>query len=129
MRKVAMVLAAGLLAAAVGWSAMPAGASAPAKDTKFCKATSKLTDQIDALPANANGIDKKAAAKTAKTIKVAANSAPPKVKKAMLVFVRVYQRVAKGDALTSILADNGLDFAKAASTFGAYFVKNCVKTP
>lgn len=129
MRKVAMVIAAGLLTASVGWPAMPAGASAPAKDTKFCKANAKLADEIDALPADTNGIDKKAAAKTAKSIRAAAETAPPKVRKAMRTLASVYQRVADGDSITQIIADKAIAFAKAASTYGTYYVKNCVKVP
>ena len=129
MRKIAMLVAAGLLMASVGAAALPAGASAPAKDSKFCSAAKKLPSETDALPANTKGIDKKAAIKTANKIDAAANLAPTKVKKALKTLAKVYRRVGKGDALTDIIADNGIDFAKAASTFGAYFVKNCLKTP
>lgn len=119
----ATVLTGGLIGAA------PVGASVGTKDKKFCTAVKKLPSSVDALPAGTEGVDKKAAAKTAKSIRTAAKSAPRKVRKAMNTMADLYQRLANGDSITEVLSEDTIDFAKAAATFTVYFTKNCVDIP
>ena len=119
----ASVLTGGLVGAA------PVGASVGAKDKKFCTAVKKLPSAVDALPADTEGVDKKAAAKTATAIRTAARSAPRKVRKAMNTMADLYRRLADGDSITEVLSEDTIDFAKAAATFTVYFTKNCVDLP
>jgi hypothetical protein len=125
MRKLAAVVTMVALTAGVGLVAAPAGASAPAKNTKFCKALSSASDNIDALPTSGTSVNKKQAAATAKAIRKAAKSAPPKIKSALNTLADAYQRLADGDSIIDVIASDGLDYAKALGTFGKYYAKNC----
>jgi hypothetical protein len=129
MRKLGAMVATAGLAAGMVLAAAPAGASVPAKNTKFCKAISNQSENIDALPTSGTSINKKQAAVTAKALRKAAKSAPPKVKDALNTIADAYSRLADGDSIVDVLASDGLDYAKALGTFGKYYAKNCVDLP
>lgn len=129
MRKLAAMVAMVTLAAGTCLIAAPAGASVAAKNTKLCKALSDASDNIDVLPTSGTSINKKQAAATASALRKAARSAPPKVKDAINTLADAYKRLGNGDSIVEVLADDGLDYAKALGTFGKYYAKNCVNLP
>src|SRR5947208_9287873 len=79
MGRARIILAAVLAAAALAVLAGPASASAPAANTKFCKAAAKIGNT-----SSSSSPDLAKLKTTASQFKTAAKSAPPKVKKAML---------------------------------------------
>jgi len=129
MRRFAAVAGAALLAVTAISSFASAGASVPVKDAKFCAAVAKLGEEIDALPADTEGIDEAAARKSAKAIRKAAKSAPKKVRKAMNVIAGTYDRLADGDSIADVIAEDAGDFAKASAIYGIYYAKNCIELP
>lgn len=129
MRKFAAVVTMATLAVGTALIAAPAGASVAAKNTKFCNTVKGVIDQIDVLPTAGTSIDRKEAASTAKALRKAAKSAPPKIKSAINKIANVYRDLGNGDSIIDVLTSSGLDALTASVTVGKYYAKNCTNLP
>ena len=112
MRKAAALLVSTVLVAGVGLAAVSsAGASVPAKTSKFCKAVKK-TDYEDI----GNPLSKKNAAKVEKQLNRLADSASGKTQDAIETLSQAYGDIADGDKPSDVFSDG--DVISALGTFG-----------
>jgi hypothetical protein len=103
----------------------PSPTVSTSKLAKFCAAVGNISDEVD----SAKGATDTSGAKALESsIKSAAKTAPTtSVKNAMNTMANFYGGLAglsKGDATAKAIAGSA-NYAKAASTFTTYYVKNC----
>ncbi len=117
MRKAAALLVSTVLVSGVALAAVsPAGASTPAKTSKFCKAVKK-TDYENL----GNPLSKKSSAKVEKQLNRLEDSAKGKRKKAIETLSDAYGKIADGDKLSEVYSDG--DVISALGTFGLAVAK------
>ena len=122
MARLRIVFAAVLAVSALAALAVPASASVPAANTKFCNAVKKIGDTSGSQPTKVQ------AKKLIRQFKTAAKSAPAKVKSAISKITKYLDVIATGDVST--LADlaksgNYQDYTKAITTYSTYIATNC----
>jgi hypothetical protein len=117
MRRIAPLLVTAALVLGVGAVAVaaPAGASAPAKTSRFCKALKNFN-----LPDVSGNVNKATAAKAAKQLQKLATKATGKVKQATKTLASGLQDIADGGKPQDLLTG---DYIKAAGTFSLAAVK------
>jgi|GEM_PF-6039506 len=115
MRRIAPLLVTAALVLGVGAVAAPAGASAPAKTSRFCKALKNFN-----LPDVSGNVNKSTAAKAAKELRKLASKATGKVKQATKTLASALQDIADGGKPQDLLTG---DYIKAAGTFSLAAVK------
>ena len=127
MSRVRIVLAAVLAVSALAVMAVPASASVPAANAKFCKAYEKIgSGSNDGSTVNPS---------TAKTnyarFKAAAKYAPPKVKKAGEQIASVLNKVSKfsptnaSDLTKFYTSSDFKNYGKSITTFFLYATQQC----
>jgi hypothetical protein len=112
-----------VLVALLGLILAASGASAKT-NTKFCDAVNNISNDIESGP---NIGDSEGLKSTANAIKNAAKSAPGSIKSAMNTMAGLYSSISgasKAEAAAK-LATGLTNYAKAASKFTKYYVKNC----
>ena len=127
MARVRIVLAAVLAVSALAVMAVPASASVPAANVKFCKAYEKIgsgsNDGSTVNPATAKASYAK--------FKAAAKHAPPKVKKAGEQIASVLNKVSKfsptdpSDLTMFYTSSDFRNYGKAITTFFLYATQQC----
>jgi hypothetical protein len=120
MRKVAIVTLSVAVAAGLGVTAAPGGASVAGRNTRFCRAISAFSGSTDIT-----GVTSENAAKFAKALKNAGKVAPRKVRKAMNTLAGIYRRIADGDSPAKVLGESSSSLVSAVTTYGTYFVRQC----
>lgn len=117
MRKLVSIVAVVGLAGGIALTvAAPAGASAPAKTSKFCKQVKKFDTS-----GLGNPTSEKNAQKYANQLKKLEKSAKGSTKDAINELIDAYEQLADGDSPQDVFANS--DFIKAAGTFGLAIVK------
>jgi hypothetical protein len=126
MSRVRIVLAALVASAALVVLAVPASASVPAANAKFCQAAEAIGDNTAGQPtasqarASLNGFKK------------AAKHAPGKVKKAMINVSKYLGVIAGAEDpadLAELYTGNGFKtYSKSITTYVNYYVRNCAGT-
>ena len=125
LRTLAVVVTMAALVVSAG-TAVSAGASVAATgNPRICAA---LTSEQDLLSANGPS-SKEAAATSAKVFRSVAKVAPRKIKRALIVIAKSYERIADGDSVREVVTADAAKIVKAYSTFGRYYVKNCATVP
>jgi hypothetical protein len=123
MSRLRIVLAAALAVSALAVLAVPASASVPVANAKFCKAVKKIGDTSGAQP------NKVRAKQLVAGFKKAAKTAPPKVKAAIEKITSYLSVLATGNASKlADLAKSGeiASYPKAITTYSTYVASNCV---
>jgi hypothetical protein len=128
MSRLRLVLAAALAVSALAVLAVPASASVPAANAKFCKAASKIGNNAS----NASGFTKAQAKKLTKQFKAAAKHAPAKVKKATNEITKVLGLIAGATDPTDLprvySSDSFKKYPNAVTTFFTYQASQCIGT-
>ncbi|HEX9506532.1 MAG TPA: hypothetical protein VGA62_11070 [Acidimicrobiia bacterium] len=122
MAKVRAVLVATCAAAMLALAAPGAHAAVPAANTKFCKAVTNITSDISGRPNAARAKVYLAA------LKNAGKYAPGNVRSALNTLADYYNALVKAGTDTgkiAALTKLGSKYAKAATTFATYYVKQC----
>jgi hypothetical protein len=122
------VLAAVLAVSALAVLAVPASASVPAANTKFCKAAAKIgTNQSSSEQPN-----KEQAKAAFRGYKNAAKYAPKKVQSAMNNIAKYLNLVADADSaadLAKVYTSNGFKgYTKSITTYVTYYAQQCAGT-
>jgi hypothetical protein len=126
MVRLRMVLAAALAVSAVAVLVVPASASVPAANTKFCSAYQKIGQGTDD-----NLSTPQAARRTLAKFKAAAKYAPAKIKKASNTIVSVLSKFARFNATNANDVSNFFktsdfkNYGKAISTYIVYASQQC----
>jgi hypothetical protein len=117
MRKLVSLIAVAALAGGLALVvAAPAGASAAAKTSRFCKQLNKFDTS-----GLGNPTSEQSAQKYVKQLKKLEKSAKGSTKDAIGELVDAYERLADGDSAQDVFGNS--DFANAAATFGLAIVK------
>ena len=128
MSRVRIVLAALLAVSALAVMAVPASASVPAANAKFCKAASKIGNDAN----NASAFNQAKARKLSSQFKAAAKSAPPKVKKAVANITKLLGLIAGTTDPTELpkvyTSDAFKQYPNAVTTFFTYQATECAGT-
>jgi hypothetical protein len=127
MSRLRIVLATVLALSALAVLAVPASASVPAANAKFCQAANSIGDS------GSSGQPTKDQAKTArKGFQKAATYAPGKVKAAMNNIAKYLGLVAdadKAEDLAKIYTSDGFkNYSKSITTYVTYFAQECTGT-
>jgi hypothetical protein len=125
MTRLRILLAAALAVAALAVIAVPASASVPAANAKFCKAADNI--------GSSSGQPTKDQAKSAlKGFKNAAKYAPAKVKAAMNNIAKYLGLVAGADNPTDLAkvytSDGFKNYAKSITSYVTYYAQQCSGT-
>jgi hypothetical protein len=127
MSRLRIVLAAVLAVCGMAVLAVPASASVPAANSKFCKAAAKIGSNAN----NASAFNATKAKKLQSQFKAAAKSAPPKVKKAVANISKLLGLIA-GSNPTELAkvytSDTFKNYPKAITTFFKYETTECAGT-
>jgi hypothetical protein len=122
MARLRLVFAAALAASALVVLAVPASASVPAANGKFCQAVTKIGDTTASQPT------KEQAKTLVKQFNTAAKSAPKKVKSAIGKITK-YLKVLSGGDLNDLAdmakSDDYKGYAQAITTYSTYVATNC----
>jgi hypothetical protein len=125
MFRVRILLAAVLAASALAVLAVPAGASVPAANAKFCNAASKIGSDAS----NASGFSKAKAQKLVSQFKKAAKYAPAKVKSAIGNITKLLGAIAgttdASDLSKVYTSDSFKKYPAAITTFVKYQTTAC----
>ena len=115
------ILAVALGAGLVAVLAVPAGASVPVKNDKFCKIL--YSDQGAGI--DFEGLEPPEAEHAAKLMrKLAKTGVPASLKKNLKKVAKIYDRIADGASPSDIAEDQG-EIIKALTQFSKYVQKNC----
>ncbi len=127
MRSIRFFVVASLVAGGLSLALVtPAQATATAKTSRFCRDVANLDSQTAGLDPSMTDAD---AGRTATSLRKASKHAPRKVKKALRTMAGVYQRIADGDGVQSVLAEDAGKFVSATAKFSTYYVKHCLAVP
>jgi hypothetical protein len=124
MSRLRIVLAAVLAAAAIAVFSVPASASVPAANTKFCKAAAKIGKDAN----NASAFNAAKARKLRSQFQAAAKSAPPKVKKAVNNITKLLGLISgtSPQELAKVYTSNTFkQYPNAITTFFTYQATQC----
>ena len=123
MSRLRIVLAAVFAVGVLAVMAVPASASVPAANAKFCKAADKIGDSSSSKPT------KSQAAKAKQGFKNAAKYAPAKVKSAMNNIAKYLGLVADADNaadLAKVYTSTGFkNYSKSITTYVTYYAQQC----
>jgi hypothetical protein len=123
MSRLRIVLAAVFAVGMLAVLAVPASASVPAANAKFCKAANKIGTSDSGQPT------KSQAAKTKQGFKTAAKYAPKKVKSAMNNIAKYLGLVAGADSaadLAKLYTSSGFkNYSKSITTYVTYYAQQC----
>jgi hypothetical protein len=126
MSRLRIVLAAVFAVGVLAVMAVPASASVPAANAKFCKAANNIGNNTSSQPT------KSQAAKAKQGFKNAAKYAPGKVKSAMNIIAKYLGLVAGSDDATDlakIYTSNGFkNYTKSFTTYATYVAQECSGT-
>jgi hypothetical protein len=126
MARLRIVLAAVVALGALAVLAVPASASVPAANAKFCKAANTIGDNTSGQPT------KEQAKATLKGFKNAAKYAPGKVKSAMNNIAKYLGLVAGADNasdLAKVYTSTGFkNYAKSITAYVTYYAQQCTGT-
>lgn len=125
MSRLRLVLAAALAVSVLAVLTVPASASVPAANAKFCKAAAKIGNNAS----DASGFTQAQAKKLTKQFKAAAKYAPGKVKKASGEITKVLTLIAGATDptdLPKVYSSNSFrKYPKAVTTFFTYVSTQC----
>jgi hypothetical protein len=122
MSRLRIVLAAVFAVGVLAVMAVPASASVPAANAKFCKAANNIGNNTSSQPT------KSQAAKAKQGFKNAAKYAPGKVKSAMNNIAKYLGLVADSDPsdLAKIYTSDGFkNYSKSITTYVTYYAQQC----
>jgi len=126
MSRLRIVLAAAFAVGVLAVVAVPASASVPAANTKFCKAANKIGNNTSSQPT------KSQAAKAKQGFKDAAKYAPTKVKSALNNIAKYLGLVAGTEDpadLAKIYSSGDLkNYSKSITTYVTYYAQQCTAT-
>lgn len=109
--------------------AVPAAGSTPVGEQKpkFCRTLDRLSANVEVTsPTESGRVNPKQAKKAAKGLRKAAKTAPKTLRKALKTLAHFYERLAAGDGLDTIIAEEGDDFSEASTRYGLYFAEQCL---
>ena len=119
----AATVAAGLAATCASFLAVPAGATLPAKDDKFCEI---VYGGKGAAGIDFEGFSRKEAAYAARLFrKLAATGVPAKLEKDLRKLAKIDQRVADGEPAGTVLVAEQKVVNSALTRFSKYVSANC----
>jgi F420-0:gamma-glutamyl ligase-like protein len=125
MARLRIVLAATLAVSALAVLAIPASASVPATNTRFCKAAAKIGDSSS----NASVLDSSRAKKVLAQFKTTAKYAPPKVKSAIGNISKLLGAIAGTTDPTDLAkvytSSSFKNYPAAITTFFTYQASEC----
>jgi hypothetical protein len=128
MSRVRIVFTALLAVAAMAVMAVPASASVPAANAKFCKAAAKIGSDAN----NASAFNQAKAKKLQSQFKAAAKNAPPKVKAAVGNITKLLGLIAgttnPADLPKVYTSDAFKKYPNAVTTFFTYQATQCAGT-
>jgi hypothetical protein len=125
MRGAVRRLVAMLVASALGSVVTaPADAALVERNARFCRAVDRLGEDV-ATQLGAEEITAEQAAEVAKALRRAAKRATRRVKRSMRTMARAYERIANGDEMADVVADDGEEFAVAAAKFAVSYIEEC----
>ena len=128
MSRVRIVFTALLAVAAMAVMAVPASASVPAANAKFCKAAAKIGSDAN----NASAFNQAKAKKLQSQFKAAAKNAPPKVKAAVGNITKLLGLIAgttnPADLPKVYTSDAFKKYPSAVTTFFTYQATQCAGT-
>ena len=128
MSRVRIVFTALLAVAAMAVMAVPASASVPAANSKFCKAAAKIGSDAN----NASAFNQAKAKKLQSQFKAAAKNAPPKVKAAVGNITKLLGLIAgttnPADLPKVYTSDAFKKYPSAVTTFFTYQATQCAGT-
>jgi len=126
MSRLRIVLAAAFAVGVLAVVAVPASASVPAANTKFCKAANKIGNNTSSQPT------KSQAAKAKQGFKDAAKYAPTKVKSALNNIAKYLGLVAgtedPADLAKIYSSGDFKNYSKSITTYVTYYAQQCTAT-
>ncbi len=114
---------AALAATGTAWLAVPAGATLPAKNDRFCRI---ISSGDGAAGIDFEGFSRKEAAYAAKLFrKLADTGVPAKLEQDLEKLAKIDQRIADGEAARKVLASEQEFVARGLTRFSKYVTANC----